>query len=89
MQKLSLVSMWMVMVSIGLMAVAEKIKTIIWGAFNIDRGAYLDKIEAAKKKEDAKLVVLTETLKAKRALQDAKDTNAKLRESIKKVGRRY
>jgi len=68
--------------------VAGSVKSVIWVAFNIDRGAYIQRINAAQKREEAKGVDLAKVLAAKRALQNTKDTNSKLSESIKKVSRR-
>ena len=69
-------------------AVAKRVKSGIWLALNIDRAAYIDRIKAKQIKEAEKTVALKNTLEAKRELQNTKDTNAKLRESIKRVGSR-
>ena len=68
--------------------VAGSVKSVIWVAFNIDKAAYIGRLEAAQQREEEKSLVLTKVLKAKRALQDKRDANSKLSESIKKVSRR-
>ena len=73
---------------IRLKGVWVSVKSVIWVAFNIDREAYIKRINAAQKREEAKGAVLTKVLAAKKALQSTKVTNSKLSEDIKKVGRR-
>ena len=68
---------------------AGRVRSFLWSIVAPSKQTRTERLEAARVAEEGKTVVLAAELKAKRELHEARNTNRKLRESIKKVGNRH